>query len=353
MGHDVGGEEAGEPGVLALAALDAVADRLLRLELGRGEEGDDPGDVLGRQVERLRVAGGEFGLDLAAQRLERLLVHQDLDARLELVVAPSLEIVDAQDRLDIAEEVALGQEFADLAADERRAPHAAADIDGKAELILLVAHDLKTDVMRLDHRAVMASAIDRDLELARQEREFRMKRRPLPEDFGVRTRIGDLVVGDAGVMVRGDVADAVARGLDRVHLDARELGEDVRRVLQRRPIELDVLPGGEMPVAAVVLARDLGELAHLTRAQRAVGHGDAQHVGMELEIEAIHQPVRAKLLFGEFAGEAPGDLVAELLDPRGDEGRVEIIIMIHGRPPSQPSGRRAARGPRPACRDRA
>ena len=132
-----------------------------------------------------------------------------------------------------------------------------------------------------------------------------------------------------------------------------ELGEDVGRVLQRWPVELDVLPGGEMAVAAVVLARDLGELAHLARRQRAVGNGDAQHVGVELQIEAVHQPERPELVLGQFAGEAARDLVAELLDPRGDEGRVEIIIMIHGRPPSQPSGRRAARGPRPACRDRA
>ncbi len=107
-------------------------------------------------------------------------MHQDLDARLELVVAPALHIVDAQDRLDIAEQIALGQEFAHLAADERRPAEAAADIDGEADLARIVAHDLEADVMRLDHRAVVRRAVDRDLELARQEREFRMERRPLP-----------------------------------------------------------------------------------------------------------------------------------------------------------------------------
>ena len=114
----VGGEEAREARVLALAALDPVADRLLALELGRREEGADARDLFGRQVEELAVARGEFGLDLLAQRLEALLVHEDLDARLVLVVAPALEIVDAQDRLDIAEQVALGQEVAHLPADE-------------------------------------------------------------------------------------------------------------------------------------------------------------------------------------------------------------------------------------------
>ena len=77
-------------------------------------------------------------------------MHQDLDARLVLVVAPTFEIVDAQDRLDIAEQVALGQEFAHLAADERRAPEAAADIDLEAEFARGVANDLQADVVRLD-----------------------------------------------------------------------------------------------------------------------------------------------------------------------------------------------------------
>ena len=111
---------------------------------------------------------------------------------------------------------------------KRRAPEAAADIDGEAELARLVAHDLQADVVRLDHGAVVRRAVDRDLELARQERELRMQRRPLPQDLGVGARVGDLVVGDAGEMIGGDVADAVARGLDRVHLDARRARPECR-----------------------------------------------------------------------------------------------------------------------------
>ena len=190
--------------------------------------------------------------------------------------------------------------------------------------------------MGLNHGAIVRRAIDSDLELARQEREFGVKRRPLPQDFRVRARVGDLVMRDAGEMVGGDVADAVSRGLDRVHLDARELGQNVGRVLERRPVELDILPGGEMAVAAVVSPRDLGELAHLARIEDAIGHGDAQHVGMELQIEAVHQPMGAELLLGQFAAEAARHLVAELLDARGDEGGIEIVIMIHVRPPSRP-----------------
>ena len=68
-----------------------------------------------------------------------------------------------------------------------------------------------------------------------------MERRPLPHELGTRPRIDDLVARDAGEVVGGDVADAVAAGLDGVHLDRRELGQDVRHLLELRPVELDVL----------------------------------------------------------------------------------------------------------------
>jgi hypothetical protein len=56
---------------------------------------------------------GPLGLDL--RRIPRPgLVHQDLDARLVLVVAPAVAVVDAQDRLEIGEQVLLRQEVADL-----------------------------------------------------------------------------------------------------------------------------------------------------------------------------------------------------------------------------------------------
>ena len=155
-------------------------------------------------------------------------MQQDLDARLVFVVAAAFEIVDAQDRLAIAQQIALGQEVAHLLADDRRAAEAAADIDRKAQFAALVAHDLQADVMGLDRRAVVRRAVDRDLELARQEREFGMLRRPLPQDFRIGAGVGDLVGDGAGEMVGGHVADAIAGRLDRVHLDARQLGRECR-----------------------------------------------------------------------------------------------------------------------------
>src|SRR6185369_3066259 len=99
---------------------------------------------------------------------------------------------------------------------------------------------------------------------------------PLTEDFGQRARVDHFVGGDAGELVGGDVADAVAGGLDGVHVDFGQVAEDVRAVLDLRPVELAVVAGGEMAVAAVVGAGDESQLAQLGGVHHAVGHGDAQ-----------------------------------------------------------------------------
>ncbi len=156
---------------------------------------------------------------------------------------------------------------------------------------------------------------------------------PLPQQLAGRPRVGDLVGGDARIRVGRDIADAIARGLDGVHLDIGQLVENVGHVLQLRPVELDVLARGEMAVAAIVFLGDVGELAHLLRRQRAVGNRHAQHIGVKLEIEAVHQAERLELLFVQRARKAALDLTAELGDPFADELMIERVIMIHAVPP--------------------
>ena len=84
------------------------------------------------------------------------------------------------------------------------------------------------------------------------------------------------------------------------------------------------------PVAPVVDAGDVGELAHLARRQRAVGHGDAQHVGVQLQVEAVHQAQRLELVLRQLAREAALDLVAELRDALAHELRIEFVVAVHG-----------------------
>ena len=86
-----------------------------------------------------------------------------------------------------------------------------------------------------------------------------------------------------------------------MHVDLGERRQGVRRILQLDPVQLQVLTGGEVAVAAIVLAGDFGQLAQLARAQRAVGNGDAQHVGVQLQVQAVGEPQRLELLLGELA----------------------------------------------------
>src|SRR3546814_9089562 len=90
---------------------------------------------------------------------------------------------------------------------------------------------------------------DANLELARQIAEFGVKAGRLTQQLGPGARVADFVGGGARILVGGNVADAFAAGLDRVHLDRRQLGEDVGRILQLDPVILDILARREMAVA--------------------------------------------------------------------------------------------------------
>ncbi len=157
----------------------------------------------------------------------------------------------------------------------------------------------QADVVDLDRGAIMGGAGYGDLELARQERKFRMRARPLPQELRRRARVLDLVRRDAGEMIGGDIADAIAGGLDGVHLDFRQRLENIGRVDELRPVVLEILARREMAVAAVIFVRDVGKAAHLARGERAIGNGDAQHIGVELKIEPVHQAEGAEFVLGQ------------------------------------------------------
>ena len=85
----------------------------------------------------------------------------------------------------------------------------------------------------------------------------------LAQNFRTDARILDLAGRDARPLIGGDVAHAIAAGLHAVETRAGEIGHDVGQILQLDPVELDVLPGGEMAIAAVIAARDVRKHAEL------------------------------------------------------------------------------------------
>ena len=84
-----------------------------------------------------------------------------------------------------------------------------------------------------------------------------------------------------------------------------------------------------MAVIAVVAPRHVRERAHLVGGERAVGDGDPQHIGVQLQIDAVHQSQRLEFLFRQLPGQATSDLVAEFADALVDEGAVEVVVNVH------------------------
>ena len=268
---------------------------------------------------------GQQGLELGIDGVDEALplgLDQDLDARLEGVVAPTVEVVDAHHGLDEDEDLRPGHEVVHRRGDHRRSPHAAAHGHRETDLAGGVAAQGQADIVPGGGGAVLARTADGDLELARQEGEFRVQRAPLAQQFAVRARVDLLVGGDAGQRVAGDIADAVAAGLDAVHVDFGQQVHDVGGARQRDPVELQVLPRAEVAEAAafagqagvlqVEVACNARQLAQLPAGQPAIGHGHAQHGRMPLHVPAILQAQRAEVAVGQLAGQVALQLVAEL-----------------------------------------
>src|SRR6266849_3643211 len=305
----------------------------------------DAGDLLGNERRGAILQVRPFGLDFLAESLGAALLHQDLDARLVDVVAAAVAVVDPQDGLDVSEQMPPGQKFADDESDRRSAAQASSNQHAEPHLALLVLEGVQSDVVHGDRRTVRSCAVYREFELARKVGELGMERRPLADDLAPDEGIDDLVLRDAREMIGGDIAEGIARGLDRVHLHGGELGEDVGRLRKFRPVQLEVLSCAEMAVAAIVLAGDMRELSQLLRRQQPVRNRDPEHRRVTLDVEAVPEAQRAKFVVGELAGEKASRLVAELDDAFVDELLVDFVVEIH-------DWLRRGRGstlPRPSC----
>ena len=278
--------------------------------------------------------------------------HQNLDACLVQVVAPAKTVVDAHHGFEVVQDLVPGQELAQGAGDHRGAAHAATDQHLEADLAGGVAHQVQAHVMPGNGGAVFSGTVDGDLEFARQEGKFRVQRAPLAHDFGIGPGVDDLVGGDAGQRVAGDVADAIAAGLDAVHVDRGQQVHDIGALVERNPVELHVLTGGEVAIThrqvrraqfglgfagvlvdgcagLVVLAGNLRQYPQLPAGQFAVRHGHTQHGRVALDVPAVLQSQRTKFVVAEFTLQVAFQLVAMLGRTLTNELTVKICVLVH------------------------
>ena len=184
---------------------------------------------------------------------------------------------------------------------------------------------------------------DRNLELARQIAEFRVECGPLAQQFCPRTRISDFIRRRPCILVRRTVANAIAARLDGMHFNRRQFFQQIRAFLKLDPVILDILARGEMAVIAIIFPRDMREHPHLPAVERAIGNGDAQHIGMQLQIQSVHQPQWLELVFRNLTRDTPVYLIAKFGNAGIDDRLVEMVIFIHIRLSSRlPLGQRVS-----------
>jgi hypothetical protein len=279
---------------------------------------------------RTVLAGRQpFRFHLLTETLDAHRFDEHLDARLVDVVAAAIAVINAQDRFQVGQQVRQRQEVTDHLPDDGLAAEATADENFEADLALRVAFQVEANIMDLGSRAVFGRAGDGDLEFTGQVGEFGVMRRPLPDDLAVRARVVDLVLRDASHVVGGDVANTIAARLDRMHLDGGQMLEDIGNILQLRPVELQILAGGEMTEAPVIAPGHVAKLAQLICAQEPIRDGDAEHRRVSLDVETVTQAYGLELVFGELAGEKTPRLVTELRDPLVHEGLIQLIVSVH------------------------
>jgi hypothetical protein len=73
----------------------------------------------------------------------------------------------------------------------------------------------------------------------------------------------------------------------------------------------------------------VSERSQLSRSQDAVRDGDSQHRRMSLYIQAILQPQRPEVVFGQSSGEEAPGLVAELRYALVHQPLIDFVVDVH------------------------
>src|SRR5216684_7695568 len=136
------------------------------------------------------------------------------------------------------------------------------------------------DILRLIMRAVVQTAGDSDIELARQVRELRVAL--APDDDAIQVvhdgrGIKQLMRRQTGQGTPIDVSDVVNAGLERAKVHTLKFFPDRGYAVESESAQLDLLPRGNVKHAVANAARKLGDGAQLIAPHESIGHADAHH----------------------------------------------------------------------------
>ncbi len=258
-------------------------------------------------------------VDQLAEGVDPDFVDQDLDPGAGAIDAqPILAVEDPEDRLgDLQVLAVVGRdELVEGRGDAGHDRGAAADPYLEALDAVALAAD-EGDVVDAGDRPVFVGAGEGSLDLARHQLRGRVADEVADVGAGVGGRVEDLVGGDAGPGVAGDVAHRVAAALAGGEADGGDLADQRLHVAQRHVVDLDVLAGRDVTLVQRRPALDdIGEDVHLLGSNAAEGKLDADHldVGLALPVDALFEAEADELVFGGVAGEELLGLGVEVVE---------------------------------------
>ncbi len=114
-----------------------------------------------------------------------------------------------------------------------------------------------------------------------------------------------------------------------MHFNFCQFGKKIRELFQGKPVVLDILARGEVGIALVVVPTDGSQLTKLNTGQTAIGDGNPHHRCQTLQIYAVLQAQRQKLLSGQFTCQETPGLIPKLLYPFLQHLMVIFVVLVH------------------------
>ena len=194
-----------------------------------------------------------------------------------------------QERPQHLDRLFLRDEHVQVACDPGHGREPAPHLDREAFDALVDDADQR-DAVDLRRVAAAGARRDRDLVLARQVRVLGVAVEELGRLVDDRPGVEQLLVVDAGDRAARDVADRVAAAAGRGEARGVEPVEDLRQRSELDPVQLDVLSGRQLAVAAAERVRDLPERAQAGRRDAAARELDPEHERPDLRLVVVEAP---------------------------------------------------------------
>lgn len=146
----------------------------------------------------------------------------------------------------------------------------------------------EADVVDFGVGAPFGAGGDGDFEFAREIVELRIAAEFFVEGKGEWGDVGDFVGVNPGERATGDVAGDVAAGTGGAEADGPEALENFRKIFDGDPVELNVLPDGDVGESIAKIFGNVGDGAGLFAGEQAIGDANTDHeVGDRLPFPAL------------------------------------------------------------------